>query len=296
MALFQGLSAFPITPTDAAGVVDIRALEKLLLRLKHARVDSVGLLGSTGLYAYLRREQKQRAIEAAVACLGDIPVIASAGALRTDDACQLAADAAQAGARGILLAPVSYTPLSDEEVFQHYAAVAQASDLPICIYHNPGTTHFTFSPELLQRLGTLPQIQALKQPAQPATRRDDVNELRARFAPGFAVGFSGDWNAGNALLAGGDLWFSVLGGLLPQHAQALMRAAQAGDAEQVAELNQILAPMWQLFQRLSSLRVMYAAVEILGICQPVLPRPLLGLDRAERQEIAQVLNALLDKI
>lgn len=293
MALFKGLSAFPITPTNAAGIVDIPALEKLLLRLKQAGVDSVGLLGSTGLYAFLSREQKQRAIAAAADCLGDIPLIASAGALRTDDACLLAADAAQAGASGILLAPVSYTPLREEEVFRHYVAVAEASDLPLCIYNNPGTTHFTFSPALLQRLGTLTQVQALKQPAQPEITPGDVSALRATFPAGFAVGYSVDWHASAALLAGGDLWFSVLGGLLPQQALALTRAARAGQAEQVAQLNAALQPLWQLFQRLSSLRVMYAAADILGICQPVLPRPLLGLDAQERQEVEQVLKTLL---
>ncbi|MFK8259820.1 dihydrodipicolinate synthase family protein [Erwinia sp. AnSW2-5] len=291
--LFHGLSAFPITPVNAAGVVDIPALEKLLLRLKRAGVDSVGLLGSTGLYAYLSREQKQRSIEAAVACLGpDIPVVASAGALRTDEACLLAEDAERAGAQGILLAPVSYTPLREEEAFQHYSAVAQSSSLPICIYNNPGTTHFTFTQGLLQRLATLPQIQALKQPGQADMCQNDVAELRALFPADFAVGYSGDWHAAGALLAGGDLWFSVLGGLLPQQALALTRAAQAEEHDRVAELNQQLAPLWQLFQSLSSLRVMYAAADILGICQPVLPRPLLGLESAERRQVEQVLHAL----
>lgn len=293
--LFHGLSAFPITPTDARGVVDIPALEKVLLRLKQAGVDSVGLPGSTGLYAYLSREEKRRAIEAAVACLGpDIPVVASAGALRTDEACQLAEDAERAGAQGILLAPVSYTPLRNEEAFQHYAAVAQSVSLPVCIYNNPGTTHFDFSPALFQRLGTLPQIAALKQPAKAEMQKGDVAALRALFPAKFAVGYSGDWHAGGALLAGADLWFSVVGGLLPKLAMALTRAGRAGESDRVAELNQQLEPLWQLFQSLSSLRVMYAAADILGICQPVLPRPLLGLDKAESQRVEQVLKAMPD--
>ena len=194
--LFKGLSAFPITPTNAAGVVDIPALEKVLLRLKQAGVDSVGLPGSTGLYAYLSGDQKRRAIEAAVACLGpDIPVIASAGALRTDEACQLAQDAESAGAKGILLAPVSYTPLSEEEVFQHYASVADATGLPVCVYNNPGTTHFTFTPRLLQRLGSLPQVRSVKQPGHSGMGAEDVTALRGLFPADFSVGYSGDWFA-----------------------------------------------------------------------------------------------------
>ena len=149
MPLFHGLSAFPITPADESGRVDTDALAALLDRLRAAEVDSVGLLGSTGTYAYLARPERRRAIEAAVECVGGrVPVIVGVGALRTDDARDLARDAQAAGADGLLLAPVSYTPLFDEEVFQHFAAVAASTDLPLCVYNNPGTTHFTFSDDL----------------------------------------------------------------------------------------------------------------------------------------------------
>ena len=74
----------------------------------------------------------------------------------------------------LLLAPVSYTPLRDAEVFQHYRAVAGASDLPLCIYNNPGTTHFNFSLELLQRLADIPTIKAVKMPLPVGKIADDL--------------------------------------------------------------------------------------------------------------------------
>lgn len=290
---FRGLSAFPITPASEKGEVDVAALERLLLRLKQAKVNSVGLLGSTGLYAFLRREEKRKAIDAAVACLkGEIPIIVSAGALRTDESVALAEDAEAAGANGLLLAPVSYTPLTEEEVFQHFSAVAQSTSLPICIYNNPGTTHFTFTAGLLARLGELPTIKALKQPSSGSTDKAFVEELRGRFPADFAVGFSVDWHAPEALSAGGDVWFSVLGGLLPQHAMSLSQAAQQRDTKRMAMLNSELQPMWTLFQTLSSLRVVYCAAEILGICRPVLPRPLLPLQAEDRHKVERVLQGL----
>ena len=76
----------------------------------------------------------------------------------------LARDAASEGADALLLAPVSYTPLTEEEVYQHFAAVAEATDLPLCVYNNPGTTHFTFSDALLERLAAVPNIKAVKMP------------------------------------------------------------------------------------------------------------------------------------
>ena len=69
-AMFHGLSAFPITPADPRGHVDADALVRLMERLATARVDSVGLLGSTGTYAYLHRAERRRAVEAAAGCLG----------------------------------------------------------------------------------------------------------------------------------------------------------------------------------------------------------------------------------
>src|SRR5687768_8772372 len=105
--MFRGLSAFPITPADPSGRVDADALTRLVQHLAAAGVDSVGLLGSTGTYAYLTRSERRRAVEAAANCLaGRVPLIVGVGALRTDDAQDLARDAAAAGAAGLLLAPV----------------------------------------------------------------------------------------------------------------------------------------------------------------------------------------------
>jgi 4-hydroxy-tetrahydrodipicolinate synthase len=64
--LLKGLSAFPITPSDTEGRVDVAAVRKLASRLSDAEVDSIGLLGSTGIYAYLTRSERRRALEAAL--------------------------------------------------------------------------------------------------------------------------------------------------------------------------------------------------------------------------------------
>ncbi|SDE01091.1 dihydrodipicolinate synthase family protein [Belnapia rosea] len=293
-AMFRGLSAFPITPADPHGRVDTGALVPLVQRLAAAEVDSVGLLGSTGTYAYLARAERRRAVEAAAGCLGGrVPLIVGIGALRTGDAQDLARDAEAAGADGLLLAPVSYTPLTEEEVFEHFAAVAGATGLPLCIYNNPGTTHFTFSDALLERLARVPGIAAVKNPAPPpAEARARHGALRARVPGTFAIGYSGDWNAADAVLAGGDAWYSVVGGLLPVPALQLLRAAQAGREDEVARWNARFQPLWDLFQELGSLRVVYAAAGILGLCHAEPPRPILPLPPAARQRVAAALEML----
>lgn len=144
MQWIKGLSAFPITPCFPDGRVDTDALQGVLDRLASAGVDSIGLLGSTGSYAYLTRSERRRAVEAAVACVaGRVKLLVGVGALRTDEAVAMAQDAKAAGADAGLLAPVSYAPLTDEEVFGLFDAVAKAG-LPLYIYNNPAATRFSF--------------------------------------------------------------------------------------------------------------------------------------------------------
>jgi 4-hydroxy-tetrahydrodipicolinate synthase len=293
MSMFSGLAAFPITPADADGRVDVAALRGLVRRLGEAKVDSIGLLGSTGTYAYLSRSERRRAIEAALDEAGKVPVMAGVGALRTDEAVALARDAKAAGAGAGLLAPVSYTPLLDEEVFVHYQTVAGESGLPICIYNNPGVTHFTFSAELIQRLSGVPGVVAVKNPAPPADQVGaHLADLRARVPAGFSLGYSADANCAEAMLAGGDAWHSVLGGIVPETTMALCRAAQSGDAAETRRLNERLEPVWQLFRDLTGLRLAYAAANILGLTQAKPPRPILPLSEAAQARVATVIEEL----
>ena len=289
---FKGLSAFPITPADEAGRVDVEAFCALIERLDAAAVDSVGILGSTGIYMYLTREERRRAIEAAAGILkGKRILMAGVGALRTDDAVALAKDAEAAGADALLLAPVSYTPLTQEEAYHHFAAVAGATALPLAIYNNPTTTRFTFSDELLVRLAYIPNIRAIKMPL-PADSdyAGELARLRPKLGQDFAIGYSGDWGCADATLAGGDAWYSVVAGLLPVPALRLMRAAQAGNAEEVKRIEVAFQPLWTLFKEFGSIRVVYAAANMLSLSEP--PRPILPLTSAERQRVEEALEAL----
>ena len=295
---FTGLSAFPITPAADDGHVDTIALRRLVARLADAGVDSIGLLGSTGSAPYLDRAERRRAIEAAVdEVSGRTPVIVGIGALRTSQVIALGQDAAACGADAVLLAPVSYTPLTEEEVFGHFAAVAEAVDLPLCIYNNPGTTQFTFSPELIGRLGRVASIVAVKNPAPEIAAMPEVlADLRRRTPAGFSVGTSVDWRAAEALLAGYDAWYSVLGGVLPELCLPIVRAAAAGDAARARRLNAALQPLWQAFMQHSSLRVVYAIVNLLGICRAVPPRPILPLEESAQRQVASVLESLASPV
>jgi len=292
--MFTGLSAFPITPASEDGAVDANAVARLTERLIVPGISSIGLLGSTGTYAFLSRDQRRRAIEAAVASVaGRLPLIVGIGALRTDAVVAHAEDAEAAGADGFLLAPVSYTPLNSEEVFEHFRTVSAASSLPICIYNNPGTTHFTFDVELLARLAELPNVQAVKMPLPSGGPiADDLATLRAALPDDFSIGYSGDWGCADGMLAGADAWYSVIAGTLPEVIAELATAASGKNAERTKELNDRLGPLWKLFQEVGSLRVVYAMSNLMQLtdCQP--PRPVLPVPQDQMRRVREILDTI----
>lgn len=294
MSLYRGLSAFPLTPIDTDGNIDEDMLGRCLERIVIAGADSIGLLGSTGGYAYLTREQRQRVVRVAVEAVGNrVPLVVGVGALRTDEAQALARDARVAGADGLLLAPMSYVPLTDQEVFRHFEAVATAGELPLCIYNNPGTTRFIFSDDLIARLAILPHVAAVKMPlAANDDYAGELERLRARTPDGFAIGYSGDWGAADALLAGADAWFSVVAGLLPRPALALVRAAQAGDDAEARRIDAAFQKVWNLFKSYGSFRVMYALADSIGLANGLPPKPILPLADGGRDLVREALEGL----
>ncbi|MCX4706600.1 dihydrodipicolinate synthase family protein [Streptomyces sp. NBC_01352] len=293
--MFRGLSAFPLTPTDEHGI-DETAYATLVARLAAVGVDSIGALGSTGGYAYLTREQRARAVRIAVEAADGVPVMVGVGALRTAHVLALTEDAQKAGASGVLLAPMTYQPLTEEEVFGLYEDVTRELSVPLCVYDNPGTTHVNFTDELHGRIAQLPNVGSIKIPGvpeDPAQAEARVDALRTLIPETVTIGVSGDYTAARGLNAGCDAWYSVIGGTFPQTALALTRAAQSDDAERARDLSDELEPLWALFRSHGSLRVMSAAASHLGLTgEPNLPLPLRGLDEAARQDVVAVLSAL----
>lgn len=292
--LFRGLSAFPLTPRGAEGRVDTDSLGRSLERLVAAGVDSVGLLGSTGGYAYLDLAERHRAAAAAIEAVdGRLPVMVGVSALRTDWTAELAREAERRGADALLVAPMSYTPLTQDEAFAHYQALTRASGLPVCVYNNPGTTNFVFSIALIARLSRLPGVAAIKMPLpENGDFHGEMATIRESAAPGLHVGYSGDWGAAAALLAGADAWYSVIAGLAPEHALRLTRAAQAGDVQLTETLHARFEPFWALFRAHGSLRVMYAMADLLDLSAGEPPRPLLPLSAEARRDVARALETL----
>ncbi|MEK3947198.1 dihydrodipicolinate synthase family protein [Paenibacillus sp. FSL H7-0703] len=293
--MFCGLSAFPLTPVNETGINE-KAFVTLIQRLVAAGVDSIGALGSTGNYAYLNREERLRVLRLAVHSSEGIPVMTSISAIRTSEVHRLAEDAQRAGASAVLLAPVSYQALTNEEVYSLYEQVTSSLSIPLCVYDNPGTTHFHFSDELHGRIAELPNVRSIKipgVPSDPEAAKARIRKLRTAIPPHVTIGVSGDSSAVTGLNAGCEAWYSVLGGLFPKACLKMTRLAQDGFADEAERLSALLEPIWTLFHQYGSLRVVSAAAEISGlISSPSLPLPLQPLNQSAREHLEFILKDL----
>jgi 4-hydroxy-tetrahydrodipicolinate synthase len=294
--MFRGLSAFPPTPTTPDGRLDEPGLARIVERLCAAGVDSIGALGSTGGYAYLSREERDRVTRIVVEHAGATPVVVGVGALRTRDVLDLVADAQERGAAGVLVSAMTYQQLDDREVLGLFEDVAAVARVPIVVYDNPGTTHVHYSDELHARIAALPGVASIKIPPVPldrdrATAR--ISALRARLPADVTIGISGDAAGAIGLLGGCDAWYSAVAGVLPAPCVAIARAAQTGDDAGALALSGALQPVWELLARYGSYRVVAALAEALGLAADGgLPRPVRGLDAEGRSAVRAALERI----
>lgn len=291
----SGVSAFPLTPLVDDGL-DADAYAGLIRRLATSGVDSITALGSTGSYAYLDVEERAEVTRIAVENAGEVPVHVGIGALRTSTVQRLAESAQDAGASGVLLSVMTYQALSEDEAFGLFDTVTRDLSVPLIVYDNPGTTHFSFTDELYGRIARLPNVASIKIPGVPAGREAAarrVSEIRAHLPAHVTIGVSGDPSAADGLIGGCDAWYSVIAGTLPEPALRIQRAVRSGRADEAQAESERLAPLWDLFARFGSLRVMAAVAEHYGLAaSQSLPAPVRGLAPHAAHEAVVVVERL----
>lgn len=175
--------------------------------------------------------------------------------------------------------------------------VTRRVSVPVCVYDNPGTTHFTFTDELHGRISSLEGVRSVKIPGvpdSPDAAAARVDALRRHLRPDVTIGISGDAYAGLGLNAGCEVGYSVCGGLFPETAKQITEAAAANDYDRVTTLTTRLEPLWALFRKhRGSIRVIAAAAGVLGLTDiDCLPRPLLPLPVDDIAEITDVIRVL----
>jgi 4-hydroxy-tetrahydrodipicolinate synthase len=241
---FSGLIAYPLTPFHSSGEVSHEDLRLLIDGLASSGVDAVTVLGSSGSFAYLdggeRRDVARTSVEAMA---GRLPVAVGISSVGTREVLEAAVDAQQAGAAGLVLSPVSYVPLTEDEVLAQVRSVCAETDLPVCLYNNPRTTQFDYSLMLVAELAELPSVVAFKDTAADArTFNIRRTELAALTSGELRHGVSGD----SLMLSGevaADAWHSGPAALLPAAYARLRRAVVRRDPQEVDRIRRVLGPI-----------------------------------------------------
>ncbi len=238
MKTIQGSIPAIITPMHEDGSLDLPGFERLLDWHIAEGTDAVVVVGTTGESPTVDVAEHCALIETAVRQVaGRIPVIAGTGANSTREAVELARFAREAGADAHLsVVPYSNKP-TQEGLFLHFKAIAEAVDLPLVLYNVPGRTVADLGNETILRLAQVPGIVGIKDATGNIERGAD---LLKRAPAGFSV-FSGDDATAIALmLLGGKGSISVTANVAPRLMQQMCAAAIAGNAALARELNQRL--------------------------------------------------------
>lgn len=300
MSVFHGLVAYPVTPFDESGTVNHAALRRQLASLAVSGVDAIAVLGSSGSFAYLDAAERAAVIATAVAAVReanpDLPIHAGVSAVSTAELMRHVEAAVAAGVDGLLLSTVSYVPLDDDEVATQCRLIAGASETPICLYSNPGTTNFSFSLDLIAELAAEPTIVAVKESApDAATFIERYQALAPRVPAGFSHGMSGDALIAEAGFAA-DAWHSGPASVLPAHHAALRAALAAGQTAETDRLRAELAPLMHEFTGLRKLSNLYALARAAGIDSGEPRRPLLPIPGSSRRDLARLIGTLSDPL
>ena len=236
---FQGSMVALVTPMQPDGSLDYAAYRSLIDWHIAEGTDALVVVGTTGESPTVSMEEHAELIRAAVEhAAGRIPVIAGVGANSTDEAIHLARHAKAVGAQAGLSVVPYYNKPSQEGLYRHFRAIAEAVDLPTILYNVPGRTVADMALETTLRLAQVPGIIGIKD----ATGDIGRGALLMREAPaGFQV-FSGDDPTATALiLLGARGNISVTANVAPRLMHELCAAALAGDVSKARELNARLA-------------------------------------------------------
>jgi len=242
MTIFRGAFVAIVTPftdgqVDEQGLVDL--IEFHIANGTHGIVPC----GTTGESATMSHDEHHRVVELTVKTVnGRVPVLAGSGSNSTSEAIDLTRHAKQAGADGVLMVSPYYNKPSQEGLFHHYKAVAEAVDIPIILYNVPSRTSSNILPQTVARLAGIDNIVGIKEATGDLNQISDV----IRLCPDdFAVLSGDDFTSMPTVLVGGTGVISVTSNVAPKDMAQMMDAALAGDLARAKQLHYRLFPLMQ---------------------------------------------------
>src|SRR6266540_1839542 len=273
-----------VTPFDSDGRVDLEKFRELALHLVDHGSDGLVVTGTTGEAPTLSDDEKFQLWEAAVDALdGRATIVAGAGTYDTAHSVHLTKRAHEIGVDGLLVVTPYYNLPPQRAIVRHFETIAEATDKPIIVYNIPGRVVRNIEPETIERLAEIPNVRAVKQ------ANDDI--AQAERIPDFGL----DLYAGDDNLILGFLEIGGIGGICvhthvvgPQ-VKEQVQAYRAGDAARAKEIDEQLAPAYELLKVQTNPIAIKAALNLLGHDVGGLRLPLV---EADEDEIARVRDCL----
>ncbi len=239
--MFTGSLVALVTPMMGDGRVDFDSLRQLVDFHVREGTDGIISVGTTGESATLDFKEHLEVIAHTVEyAAGRIPIIAGTGANSTREAIELTRQAKTAGVQACLLVTPYYNKPTQEGLYRHYRAVAEAVEIPQILYNVPGRTGCDMQPATVERLAGTPNIVGLKEAKGELPR---IRELLDRVAGQMHIYSGDDATACESILMGckGDI--SVTANVAPRLMHEMCTAALAGDRERALELDAKLQPL-----------------------------------------------------
>jgi 4-hydroxy-tetrahydrodipicolinate synthase len=287
MTSFHGSLVAIVTPmlsgVGALTALDSAAMERLLEFHIAQGTQGIVVVGTTGESATLTEQEHCATIKAVVARVaGRIPVIAGTGANSTHEAIRLTRCAAEAGANACLLVTPYYNKPTQNGLYLHHKAIAEAVDIPQILYNVPGRTACDMLPETVARLATVPNIIGIK---EATGEIDRVSALKGLCGDDFLLLSGDDATACDFMLAGGDGVISVTTNIAPAAMRRLCDSALAGDAVAARATDAKLQALHRdLFLEANPIPVKWAVAE-LGMLENGIRLPLTWLSEGHHNAV-----------
>jgi 4-hydroxy-tetrahydrodipicolinate synthase len=273
--MIQGSIVALVTPMYENGAIDKESLEKLVQYHINQGTDALVAVGTTGESATLSENEHCEVIKTVVDYVsGRIPVIAGTGSNSTIEAINLTHKAQQAGADACLIVTPYYNKPTQEGLYLHYKAIAEAVDIPQILYNVPGRTACDMLPETIGRLSKLTNIIGVKEATGDLTR---VKKIRDLAGEDFAIYTGDDATSVEFCLLGGNGSITVTGNVAPRLAHEMIMAAITGDKETALAIDEKLADLHKnLFIQSNPIPVKWAVAEM-GLMRQGIRLPLTWL-------------------
>jgi 4-hydroxy-tetrahydrodipicolinate synthase len=282
---FSGLTVAMITPFRD-GQIDVEALQRQVEFQVEAGTTCLCPVGTTGECPTLSHPEHERVISAVVEAAGRrIKVMAGTGSNSTEEALRLTRWAAKAGADAALVVAPYYNKPTQEGFYQHFRVLAQAVDIPICIYNIPGRTGKNIEPETIIRMAEVPNITMVKEASGSLDQASQIIN-----ATDLTV-LSGDDSLTLPLLSiGGRGVVSVVGNIVPKDVIALLEAFASGDTAAAQRWHHTLFPLCRDMLGLATNPIpIKAAMQMLGRDTGDLRMPMTRLNPAEEAKLRETL-------